>query len=303
MNVIECKDLSKSYREVKALENINLAIKENTITGLIGRNGAGKTTLLKLIVGFWRETSGDVTVFGKRPFNNLTVSANSIFIDDTMNFPASLTLNEVLEEGHRFYPNWDMAFARKMFDYFSFHPKQSHASLSKGKTSTFNMIAGLASRCPLTIFDEPTTGMDTAARKDFYRALLKDYLAHPRTIIISSHHLEEIENLLEDVLLLDNGKVHLHLPMEALKEYAIGLSGKTAILIQWVRNKEIFHTQKSCIDDSYVVIRNNLSNDSLEQARQLGLEISPISPNDLCMHLTKKTKGGIDDVFSDARFG
>src|SRR5690625_885506 len=209
MNIIECNQLTKSYGQLKALDHLSITIQENKITGLIGRNGAGKTTLLKTLAGYWRETSGEVKVFSEKPFDNLNVSANAIFIDDQIKFPESLTLMEILKQGENFYERWDMGFAKRLFKYFSFDEKQVHNNLSKGKISTFNVIFGLASRCALTMFDEPTTGMDAAVRKDFYRALLKDYLANPRTIIISSHHLDEIEDLLEDVLLIDQGNKYL----------------------------------------------------------------------------------------------
>ena len=184
MKVIECNNLTKTYQGRNVLRNLSFSIEENKITGLIGRNGVGKTTLLKILAGFIKKTSGEVSVFTEDPFNSLTVSANSIFVDDQMGFPPALQLKEILEVAGSFYPNWDSEFAKRLFDYFSFDPKHYHNRLSKGKTSTFNMIIGLASRCPLTIFDEPTTGMDEAVRKDFYRALLKDYIAHPRTIIL-----------------------------------------------------------------------------------------------------------------------
>lgn len=179
MNIIECTNLTKRYSGKDVLQEMSFSIEENTITGLIGRNGAGKTTLLKIIAGFIKKTSGEVRVFDEKPFNSLKVSANSIFVDDGMSIPPALQLKEVLDAAASFYPNWNTALADKLFDYFSFEPWQYHNRLSKGKTSTFNAIIGLASRCPLTIFDEPTTGMDEAVRKDFYRALLKDYMARP----------------------------------------------------------------------------------------------------------------------------
>lgn len=298
MNVIECKQLTKSYGQLKALDNLSLTIQENKITGLIGRNGAGKTTLLKILAGYWRQTSGEVKVFSERPFDNLHVSANTVFIDDQIKFSETLTLMEILEQGEKFYEKWDMDFAKRLFKYFAFDEKQVHKNLSKGKKSTFNVIFGLASRCALTMFDEPTTGMDAAVRKDFYRALLKDYLAHPRSIIISSHHLDEIEDLLEDVLLIDQGKKNLHLPIEDLQEYALGLTGKTAIVEQWVANKEVLFTNHIGEDRSYVVVKNDFF--SIEQAKKLGLEISIVIPSDLCVYLTSQTKGGIDDVFIES---
>lgn len=295
MNVIECESVIKKQGRLKALNELSFTIMENTITGLIGRNGAGKTTLLKILAGFWEETTGDVRVFSERPFNNIFVSANTIYVDDQMNFPTTLTLIEILKEAERFYEKWDRQLAKRLFDYFSFHPNHIHSNLSKGKKSTFNMIVGLASRCALTMFDEPTSGMDTAVRKDFYRALLKDYLAHPRTIIISSHHLEEIEDLLEDVLLMDRGKKLLHLPMDELKEYAVGLTGRTEIVRQWIRDEEVLYTKEIGLNTSYVVVKQDSY--PLEEAKRLGIDVTPVSSSDLFVYLTNKTMGGIDDVF------
>ncbi|MEH7123870.1 ABC transporter ATP-binding protein [Bacillus sp. JJ1773] len=297
MKVIECKGLTKTYFRRKVLNNLSFTIEENTITGLIGRNGVGKTTLLKIIAGFIKETSGDIEVFSERPFNSLNVSVNSIFVDDQMNFPPALQLYELLEEASRFYPNWDMELAKRLINYFSLDPKHYHNRLSKGKTSTFNAIVGLAARPSLTIFDEPTTGMDAAVRKDFYRALLKDYLAHPRSIIISSHHLDEIEDLLEDVLLIKDGRNHLHMPMEELKEWSIGLKGETIVIQELIKDREIVYEKLIGGNTLYAIVRNDFLETELQKAKLAGVEITAVAPSDLCVYLTNETKGGIDDVF------
>lgn len=299
MNVIECTDLTKKRGRHKALGQLSVSIGENKITGLVGRNGAGKTTLLKILAGFWRESSGEVKVFSHRPFENLFVSANTIFVDDQMNFPTALTLKEILDEAERFYGNWDMELARRLFDYFSFRPGQNYSSLSKGKKSTFNMIVGLCSRCALTMFDEPTTGMDASIRKDFYRALLKDYLAHPRSIIISSHHLDEIEELLEDVLLIENGQNYLHMPVEELKEYAVGLSGSSEEVAKWTVDKEVIYSERKGAG-TYAVVKTDFSEQEWERMTLAGINLSSVSPADLCVYLTDRAKGGIDDVFDKA---
>lgn len=298
MKIIECQELVKRYGNVNALDNITFSIEENTITGLIGRNGAGKTTLLKILAGYWRETSGEVKVFERHPFNDLVVSSNTIFVDDMMSFTSSLTLKEILDEARNFYPNWDHNLAEGLLDYFNFNPKQTHQQLSKGKKSTYNMIVGLAAKCPLTIFDEPTTGMDAAVRKDFYRALIKDYLQSPRTIIISSHHLDEVEDLLEDVFLIHDGKKMLHLPIDELKNYAVMLSGKTSVIMQYLDDKEVIYKKSIGDDNCSVIVRNNFPHENM---KRLGITISPVNSTDLCVYLTSQTKGGIDDVFNQRR--
>lgn len=298
MSVVQCLSLTKSYRNIKAIDNLSINIDENRITGLIGRNGAGKTTLLKLIAGYLKPTSGSIKVFSKNPFNNIEVSADMIFIDDQMAFPSSLFLDEILNIAGTFYSNWDRELAFRLLDYFSLNPKQSHSWLSKGTQSTFNVIIGLASHCPLTIFDEPTTGMDAGVRKDFYRALLKDYIDHPRTIIFSSHLLNEIENILEDILLIKNGSKVLHLPVTELKDYALGLRGNTQVLDNLLDDKLILHRENFAPDNLFAVVKNNYSDSELYNLKKAGIQASAVAAEDLCIYLTGKTKGGIDDVFS-----
>jgi ABC-2 type transport system ATP-binding protein len=298
MDAVVCNELIKQYGSQKAINELSFTFTENKITGLIGRNGAGKTTLLKIIAGYLLPSSGEVRVFGEGPFNNLNVSAHTIFIDNDMSFSNGLTLFELLETAGSFYPNWDSLLAHRLFTYFSFNRNQYHGSLSKGMRSTFNMIIGLSSRCPLTIFDEPTSGMDAATRKDFYRALLKEYIAHPRTIILSSHLLEEVEDILEDILLINSGEKCLHLGIEDLKQYAVGVRGETETVTGWMRGIEPIHVQDIGSGMTYAVIEHDHSQKKLEEARILGLELAPVSAENLCSYLTKQSRGGIDDVFN-----
>jgi ABC-2 type transport system ATP-binding protein len=299
MNAVECNGLSKEFGRVKAVNHLTFTLGENKITGLIGPNGAGKTTLLKIMAGFLKSSSGEIKVFTENPFNNLKVSSNMIFIDDNMTLPQSLCLADILESAERFYENWDIGLARGLFEYFSLHPNQYYNRLSKGMKSTFNVIIGISARCPLTVFDEPTTGMDAGVRKDFYRALLRDYLQHPRTVILSSHLLNEIQDILEDVLLIREGKTLLHLPVSELKEYAVGLRGKKDFLEGFMENiKEVYHKESLGKDNSYLVVRNNLDDSLLRELKMSGVEITPVAADDLCVYLTTRNKGGIDRVFN-----
>ncbi|NMD43144.1 MAG: ABC transporter ATP-binding protein [Firmicutes bacterium] len=299
MNVIECRELSKHFGSTAALRDLSFSIGENTITGLVGPNGAGKTTLLKIVAGYLKKTSGEVKVFSIAPFNSLRVSANAVFVDDNMALPGTLSILEILEAAGLFYPCWDHRLARRLFEYFSFNPRALHKNLSKGQKSTFNMILGLSARCALTIFDEPTIGMDAAVRKDFYRALLQDYLQHPRTIIFSSHLLTEVEDILEEILLLGEGQKRLHLPVSELREFALGLRGPTGTVERFTAGREIYRRERFGRDKTFVAVRSSFSEAALQEARTAGLEVLPVSAEDLCVYLTSRNKGGIDDVFSE----
>ena len=296
MTVIECSDVTKTYGAHHVLTKVNFTIEEGVLTGIIGRNGVGKTTLLKMIAGFKKETSGSIQVFGEQPFNNLKVAANTIFIDDTMHFPDAMTLQDILHECKRFYPNWDEGLANRLISYFIFHLDAKHRLLSKGKKSTFNAIIGIAAHCALTIFDEPTTGMDAAVRKDFYRALLKDYIAHPRTILLSSHHIEEIEDLLEDILLVHDGTVRFHGPITELQELFTTLQGRAEILATHVQVKDVV-SKNSIGPYSEWIVTNTFTDDDIRRLQADGVIISTVSANDAYIALTNRTKGAIDDVF------
>lgn len=300
MTVITCTNVTKTYRSYKALENLNFSIEENTLTGIIGRNGVGKTTLMKMIAGFTEVTTGELDVFSEKPFNNLFVASNVIMIDDELTFPSGMTLEDIFKECQRFYPRWDDALAKRLLQYFRLHLKSKPYILSKGKKSIFYAIIGLAARSPLTIFDEPTNGMDAAVRKDFYRALLKDYIAHPRTILLSSHHMEEIENLLEDVLLIHNRSVLFHGSMTELQEKCITLMGSEDKLVDYIHSTDVIALQRTA---PYVTItmNNRLNEQELETLRENRVRVTTVSANDAYVALTKQSKGGIDDVFNEAQ--
>ncbi len=297
MTVIECSDVTKTYGNHHVLDKVNFTIKEGVLTGIIGRKGVGKTTLMKMIAGFLRESSGSIQVFGEQPFNNLKVSANTIFIDDAMHFPDSMTLQDILHECQRFYPNWDAELASRLISYFVFHLGRKHRLLSRGKKSTFNAIIGLAAHCALTIFDEPTTGMDAAVRKDFYRALLKDYLAHPRTILVSSHHIEEIEDLLEDILLVHEGTIQFHGPITDLQELFVTLQGTAELLAIHTLSKNII-SQHTRGPYSEWLVENTFTDDEIRHLQVAGISLSPVSANDAYIALTTTVQGGIDHVFN-----
>ncbi len=297
MNLVECSNVGKAFGKTPALKEISFELMPGKITGLIGRNGAGKTTLLNIIAGHLLPDRGKVKVFSWDPFNNLEVSANLVFIGENVNFPELLSLEEILHTAAAFYPCWNHSLALGLLEYFNIPLHRRHKKLSRGMKSIFNSVFGLSTRCSLTVFDEPTLGMDAAARKDFYRALLKDFMQHPRTVILSSHLLNEVEHLLDEVLLIDRGQKYLHLSTHMLKNYTVGLQGNEKAVKDFIGDTEILYQKKLGKDSVYTVAINSFTREQLREAGLKGIEVIPVSPEETCAYLTAREEGGIDRVF------
>lgn len=292
--MIRCQNVSKKIRSSTLLKDVSFEINADTIVGVVGENGAGKSTLLKLITGQWYPTAGELYVLNERPFNNLFVSMNSIYVGEEMAYPEVLTLREILQENARFYPNWAMSLANRLMQHFHFKEDMYYYELSRGKRSAFNAIIGLCSRVPLTVFDEPTTGMDVTTRKDFYKVLLKDYLNYPRTFLIATHHLEEMDSILERILLLDDGEIALDLSLDEMREYARGVRGAEVELRSWAEGKAILHEKEVGTDELFIVVKND---EKVIQNDEGHFTFHAISPAELLVYLSSNKRGSIDNVF------
>jgi len=295
MKAVECKMLTRKFSKITVLDSLTFSLDENKIIGLIGRNGAGKSTFLKICAGLIRPTSGDIRVFGEKVFDNINVLSRLVYIYDDMKFNDYLKLSDILELGPMYHKNWDSDLALRLMKLFGLKDRVKYSKLSRGMKSMFNIVVGLSSQAQLTLLDEPTLGLDAAVRKDFYRILLTDYMEHPRTIIISSHLLGELENLLEEIILIDGGKLVLHRSAEELKNYGIYLNGRSDIVAPFIKNKHVLNLQN--LGNSMIAgIENNLSESELSYLHDNNVDISRISMEDVCIYLTRK-KGDeeIDD--------
>lgn len=168
--------------------------------------------------------------------------------------------------------------------------------MSKGQLATFNLIYGLASRCALTILDEPMNGMDEAIRNDFYRAILKEYIAFPRTILIASHHLQEMESILEEILLIDEGVVIAHAPIDELKQQLISLTGPSHALASILADS-IIYAKKEITGMTTVVVEASKLFNQEDVLQEKGITTAHLSTSDVCMYLTSSEGSDIDAVF------
>ena len=292
---ITCDKVKKSYRSKNVLKSISFSIENEKIVGMIGRNGVGKSTLLKLMAGHLKPSNGEVRIFDQNPFNSIQVASDLIFIEDSMTFPSIFTLGDILEMAKDFYPQWQDELAKKLLAYANISLKAGHQNLSKGQKSTFNLIYGLATRCKVTLLDEPMNGMDEMLRMDMYRVILKEYIAYPRTIVISSHHLLEIEHLLEEILLIDEGVVKLHAPVEEINELLLRLKGEVEEVKEVINGQSVLFEQVGATGYEVVVEKTLIDNRRLQSAN---VQVSKLTATEVCNYLTNKRRGGIEDVFN-----
>lgn len=287
MQAISTKGLTKKYNDKTALADFTVDIPENKIVGLIGRNGAGKTTFLKTCAGRIRQTDGEIRIFGESVFDNLDVLSRIIFVDEESQYDSSYRIKEILAVAKNYYGSWDDILAMKLIKHFGLSPNQKYKKLSRGMKTQVNIIIGICARMPLTILDEPTLGLDAAVRKDFYNILLNDYIKHPRTMIISSHLLNEIEVMLEDIILIEDGQLLLNMPMEDFRNHLITLTGDRDYLAEFVHNKEVLDESTLGKSAKYTIV-NHLSDDEHAALKAHGIQTQSVSSQDQFIYLTSK---------------
>lgn len=289
MNV-RTKNLSFSYgRRDQVLQDITLELKEPKIYGLLGRNGAGKTSLLSIIGSFREPTSGEVLINGEAPFENAKIMQDITFMYSKDYSNESENGKSLFKDLQRYRPHFDYEYAMDLANKFKLDLKKSLSKLSKGQQSTFNTIAALASRTPITIFDEVYLGMDAPARDIFYKELLKDQELHPRIIILSTHLVSEMEFLFDDVIIIKEGRLLLHEPFDELLSRGVTLIGGKQDVDAFSAGKEVINREQ--LGDTHsVTIYGALPEEEKMRAKQQGLQVAPVSLHDLFIQLTKETE-------------
>ncbi|MFC5703461.1 ABC transporter ATP-binding protein [Cohnella faecalis] len=283
--VVEAKRLTKSFGKVKAVNEVSFALEEGKIYGLLGRNGAGKTTIMHMIAAQQFLTSGEISVFGERPYENDRVLERVCFIKESQKYPDHYRVDDVLKFAESRFKGWDREFASRLLDDFRLPLDRKMKKLSRGMLSSVGIIVGLASRAPLTIFDEPYIGLDAVARSLFYDRLLEDYAEFPRTIVLSTHLIDEVSRLLEHILLIDGGRLLLDEDAERLRGQAYKVVGPAAKVAEFSIGKEKIGSENMGGIAS-ATFYSGLETKERRRAEALGLEITPVTLQQLIVHLT-----------------
>ncbi|PFF31545.1 ABC transporter ATP-binding protein [Bacillus cereus] len=287
MIALETKDLTKKYKKKLAVNEVTISLEEHKIYGLLGRNGAGKTTLLNILAGQIISSSGSVSIFGENVFENSKAMRSICFVRVKEEGHLSNKIKEIFELCNMFYKNWDQKYAEELAGKFQLNMKERYHKLSHGMQTVVGIIQGLASRAPITIFDEPTTGLDAAHRELFYSLLLEYYGEYPRTIILSTHLVEEVTHVIEDVIIIKEGRLIVQSSVEDLLQQGHIISGHKDKVTKFLMGKNVVKRELYGNKD-ISTIWEKLSTKDYQLIETEGLEMDRVTLQKLFIYITDK---------------
>lgn len=287
---IQLEAVRKNYRKNTALDGITVKIHENRMIGLIGANGSGKTTLMRICAGLEEKSSGTVLVHGADVTKDICVNEEVIYSMHDLPVGRQYKIEEILKFYDISYPHFDMVFCKKMLELFGISLKKTCRTLSQGQKSLVHFSCALATRCKVTLLDEPFTGIDIEKRKMVYEILLRDFMEHPRTILISSHNLSEIEGILSEMLLIHDGKMLFYQDMDSVREMLFRADGSKEEIQGFTEGRETICVRTKEIG-SYAVFRGSVTSADAREAKACGLSVSTVAPEDVSVYLTMTEEG------------
>lgn len=284
--MLTIKNLNKSYGKIRILTDINLEVEENKIYGLLGRNGVGKTTLLNLISNQIQADTGELKIDGEEIFENPKAVENICLVREKGIPVDDDRIKRIFKIARILYKDWDEDYKNYLVKEFNIDVKKKYNKLSRGNQTLVGLVIGLASRAKLTIFDEPSLGLDAAIRYKFYNILMEDVQNNPRTVIISTHLIDEVTNLFEEVIILKDEKVYIKEEVANLLKKAYFLSGKEDRILPVIKNKNIIHREQ--FGASVIIgLYDSLSIEEKESLKNNNVEISNIPLQKLFVFLTE----------------
>ncbi|MGE4483918.1 MAG: ATP-binding cassette domain-containing protein [Oscillospiraceae bacterium] len=235
---IEVKNITKTYGGCCALDGVSLRFGENKIYGLLGNNGAGKTTLLNIITNRIYATGGEVVVDGELAPGNDRMLHKMFMVGEKNLYPDDMRVKKAFSVTKLFYPDFDEQYALEVSKRFGLNTKKKITALSTGYASIFRLITGLSSNTPYLLLDEPVLGLDAQHRDMFYKLLIEKYSSAPCTVIISTHLIQEVAELIEHTVIIRDGRIIKDMPSEELLSGAYTVSGPARLVDEYLAGRE-----------------------------------------------------------------
>jgi ABC-2 type transport system ATP-binding protein len=288
---IEVDGLQLRYGAVTALDDLSFTLDGGKIYGLLGRNGSGKTSLLSVLAAFRRVSGGAVRIDGQPVFENPLITRQVCLIRETGDTgDTGDRVRDALYTAEHLRPGWDSDYADSLVERFQIPRGKKLGELSLGQRSALGMTFGLAARAPVTLFDESHLGMDAPSRAAFHDELLVDFMAHPRTIVISTHLIDELSPLFEEVVIIDDGRLVLQDETEVLRARGAAVTGPAEAVDRFVAGHTVLGERQLGRTKSAMVY-GGLDDSHRRQARDAGLDLGPIALQELFVHLTRPSGG------------
>lgn len=239
MKNITVNNITMKFKDTVALNDVSVVFEENKIYGLLGRNGAGKSTLLNLITNKIFPQNGVITVNGEPVLENQKALSHIYCMGESTHYHGSMSIKDVFRWSKEFYPNFDMEYAYKLAEKFGLSLKKKVKELSTGYSSIFKIIVALSCNVEYVLLDEPVLGLDANHRDLFYRELIETYADNPRTFIISTHLIEEITDIIEDIVIIKDGEILMSDTAENIRKMGYGISGKASDVDDFTNGKNV----------------------------------------------------------------
>jgi len=284
--MIELSNVNFSYdKNGPVLQNITLREIEPVIAGLWGRNGAGKTTLMKLLAGHERPDAGSVRIIGEEPYNNWQAVQKICFMQEDLPLSWLWTVKDTLLLARYYNPNWDLQLANRLLRIFELDQHKKVVKLSKGMKSALQYIIGLSSMAEITVLDEPINGLDAWMRKKLYETLLDSHADLPRLIMISTHHIEELQPLFETLAVMQRGELLFYKSLEEVRVRGIWLAGEKAKVDKVIVNQPALEKVSSG-PIVKVLLDKVYSSELKRKAQEQGFTMEKASMQDYLLGLT-----------------
>ena len=280
---IVINQVSKSFGPVRALNRVSVTLEEGKIYGLLGRNGAGKSTLLNVLTDRIFPEEGSVTVDGEPVRDNDRALSKMYLMSEKNCYPESMRVKEAFRWTKEFYPDFDQEFAWNLAAAFELNTNAKVNKLSTGYSSIFKLVVALSVNTPYVLLDEPVLGLDANHRDLFYRTLLSRYTQRPFTVVISTHLIEEVASLIEDVVVIHKGEVLRQGSCQDLLSQGYTVSGPKGLVEEYLKGKNVLGVDAlGGLESGYVLGEPDRS--SLPQ----GLELSGLDLQKLFILMTGK---------------